>query len=83
MRMMKKLLLAIGLLLVAEMSVFAQGTMKGTIVDSKTKEELPFVNIIVKQDGVQVNAGQTDLDGIFTVKPLQVGKYDIDRKSVV
>lgn len=79
---MKKLLLAIGLLLVAEMSVFAQGTMKGTIVDSKTKEELPFVNIIVKQDGVQVNAGQTDLDGIFTVKPLQVGKYDIEVSSV-
>ena len=78
MRMFRKVLLTFGLLLMAEMAVFAQGTMKGTITDAKTKEPLPFVNIVVKQDGKQVHGGQTDFDGIYTIKPLAVGKYDIE-----
>ena len=76
--MFRKVLLTFGLLLMAEMTVFAQGTMKGTITDAKTKEPLPFVNIVVKQDGKQVHGGQTDFDGIYTIKPLAVGKYDIE-----
>ncbi len=78
MRMFRKVLLTFGLLLMAEMAAFAQGTMKGTITDAKTKEPLPFVNIVVKQDGKQVHGGQTDFDGIYTIKPLAVGKYDIE-----
>ena len=78
MRMFRKVLLTFGLLLMAEMALFAQGTMKGTITDAKTKEPLPFVNIVVKQDGKQVHGGQTDFDGIYTIKPLAVGKYDIE-----
>ena len=76
--MFRKVLLTFGLLLMAEVAVFAQGTMKGTITDAKTKEPLPFVNIVVKQDGKQVHGGQTDFDGIYTIKPLAVGKYDIE-----
>ena len=79
---MKKVLLTFGLLLLAEVVAFAQGTMKGTVLDAKTKEPLPFVNVVVKQDGKQVNGGSTDLDGIFTIKPLQVGKYDIEVSTV-
>ena len=78
MRMFRKVLLTFGLLLMAEMAALAQGTMKGTITDAKTKEPLPFVNIVVKQDGKQVHGGQTDFDGIYTIKPLAVGKYDIE-----
>lgn len=79
---MKKILLTFALLLVAEVMALAQGTLKGTIIDAKTKEPMPFVNIVVKQDGKQVNGGQTDFDGIYTIKPLQVGKYDIEVSSV-
>ena len=82
MRMFRKVLLTFGLLLVAEMVALAQGTLKGTITDAKTKEPMPFVNIVVKQDGKQVHGGQTDFDGIFTIKPLAVGKYDIEVSSV-
>ena len=62
----------------AEMVALAQGTLKGTITDSKTGETIPFVNVIVKQDGKQVHGGATDFDGIYTIKPLNVGKYDIE-----
>ena len=82
MRMFRKVLLTFGLLLMAEMVGFAQGTLKGTITDAKTKEPMPFVNIVVKQDGKQVHGGQTDFDGIYTIKPLAVGKYDIEVSSV-
>ncbi len=78
MRMFRKVLLTFGLLLMAEVVAFAQGTLKGTITDAKTKEALPFVNVVVKQDGKQVHGGQTDFDGIYTIKPLAVGKYDIE-----
>ena len=82
MRMMKKLLLTFALLMVAEVAALAQGTLKGTITDGKTKEPLPFVNVIVKQDGEQVHGGQTNFDGIYTIKPLEVGRYDIEISSV-
>ncbi len=78
MRMFRKVLLTFGLLLISEMAVLAQGTLKGTITDAKTKEPLPFVNIVAKQDGKQVLVGVTDFDGIYTIKPLPVGKYDIE-----
>jgi len=78
MRMFRKVLLTFGLLLIAEMAAFAQGTLKGTITDAKTKETLPFVNIVAKQDGKQVLVGVTDFDGVYTIKPLPVGKYDIE-----
>ena len=78
MRMFRKVLLTFGLLLMAEMAAFAQGTMKGTITDKKTNEPLPFVNVVVKQDGKQVQGGTTDFDGVFTIKGLSVGSYDVE-----
>ncbi|MBR0169724.1 MAG: TonB-dependent receptor [Bacteroidales bacterium] len=82
MRMFKKVLLTFGLLLLAEMAALAQGTMKGTIIDAKTKEPLPFANVIAKQDGKQVLVGVSDFDGVYTIKPLPVGKYDLEVRSV-
>ena len=82
MRMFRKVLLTFGLLLMAEMVALAQGTLKGTIVNAKTKEPEPFVNVVVKQDGKQVHGGATDLNGVYTIKPLNVGKYDIEVSAV-
>ena len=80
--MFRKVLLTFGILLVAEYFAFAQGTLKGTIIDAKTKEPLPFANVIAKQDGKQVLVGVSDFDGIYTIKPLAVGKYDLEVRSV-
>jgi len=48
---------------------------RGTVIDSKTKEELPFVNIIVKKDGKPVNGTSTDFDGNFKIT-LEEGEYE-------
>lgn len=53
------------------------GTLVGTITDSKTNEPLPFVNVIVEQDGKQTGGAQTDIDGNYQVQPLNAGYYDI------
>ena len=80
--MFRKVLLTFGLLLLAELSAFAQGTMKGTVIDAKTKEPMPMVNVIAKQDGKQVLVGVTNFDGEYTIKPLPVGKYDVEVRFV-
>ena len=41
--------------------------LTGVIKDSLTGEPLPFVNVVIKQDGKQVMGGMTDFDGIFTI----------------
>ncbi len=80
--MFRKVLLTLGLLLVAEFAALAQGTMKGTVIDAKSKEPMPMVNVVAKQDGKQVLVGVTDFDGIYTIKPLPVGKYDLEVRFV-
>lgn len=76
--MLKHLFCILGVLLWAIPSL-AQGTLKGTIIDKKTGEPLPFVNVLVFKDGVQVHGGTTDFDGGFIIKPLDTaGTYDIE-----
>ena len=81
MSMFRKVLMTIGLLLMANL-VLAQGTIKGKIVDQKTKEPVPFANVVAKQDGKQIKGTQTDMEGRFTIKPLPVGQYDIQASCV-
>lgn len=81
MSMFRKVLMTIGLLLMANI-VLAQGTIKGTIIDPKTKEPVPFANVVAKQDGKQIKGTVTDMDGTFTIKPLPVGQYDIQASCV-
>ena len=77
---MKRILILLSLL--AAIGVQAQGCLKGTVTDAKSGEPLPFVNVSVFQDGKQVHGGATDWDGIFTIKPLAAGKYDIEINAV-
>jgi len=53
------------------------GTLVGTITDEKTGEPMPFVNVVVEQDGKQLGGAQTDMDGNYTIEPLSSGYYDI------
>lgn len=52
-------------------------TIKGTVVDSRTDEPLPFVNVIIADvNNDTVWAGQTDFDGNFSIDVPQ-GNYTI------
>lgn len=57
------------------------GTLKGVVIDIKTNEPLPFVNVILKQDGKQILVGKTDFDGRYTLKPIPFGDYTLCIKA--
>ncbi len=60
----------------------SNGTLTGTIVDAKTNEPMPFVNIVVMQNGVQKGGAQTDMDGNYQIKPLAAGYYNVEARFV-
>ena len=56
-------------------AVWAQKTLSGTVVDAKTGETIPFVNVVYTNGG----GTQTDLNGKFKL-PFRVGRL---RLSVI
>jgi hypothetical protein len=76
--MFRKVLLTIGLILAANVAVFAQGTLRGTVKDASTGEPLLQATVMAKQNGQMVTGAVTDFDGMYTIKGLAVGKYDIE-----
>lgn len=72
-------ILAISLVLCG-VSAYAQnttGAIKVTLKDKGNNEVIPFANVVVYQNGVQVGVGTTNMDGEAVVKPLAPGKYDV------
>ena len=47
----------------------------GTIIDAKTQEPIPFVNVVVKYGNGTVKGTTTDFDGNFVMKWLPAGEY--------
>jgi hypothetical protein len=60
----------------------ANGTLVGKVIDARTNEPMPFVNVIAMQNGVQKGGAQTDIDGNYMIRPLAAGYYDINAAFV-
>lgn len=81
--MRRILLITLGLLF-ATIQINAQvgqGAIRATVTDDGG-EPIPFANVIVKQNGVQVTGGQTDFDGLANIKPITPGTYDVEVSSL-
>ena len=51
------------------------GSISGKVIDNATKQELPYVNIVVKDMSKKIiTGGITDENGVFNVKDLPEGK---------
>jgi hypothetical protein len=59
-----------------------QGGIKGKVLDKSNNESIPFANVIVELNGVQVGGATTDFDGNYHIKPLSPGKYDVKASFV-
>lgn len=72
--------LLIVLLLGSIMTLSAQtpGSITGKVTDKTTKQPLPYVNIVVKDNGTVVNGGITDDNGSFSVKKLALKNYTVE-----
>ena len=59
---------------------FAQnsGTIKGKIIDKNTKQPLPYVNIVIKDNDKIITGGVTKDDGSFAINQLAVQKYTVE-----
>jgi len=58
-------------------SIECHGVLKGTVLDKKTQEPIPFCSVWVLKDGKKIHGGVTDYDGVYVIKPLCVGTYTI------
>lgn len=73
-------LLLTGLLVVlAVITLQAQAVVKGTVSDARTREPLPFVNVVL--EGTTLGA-TTDIEGRFTMADVKPGLYNIVVSSV-
>ncbi len=52
-------------------------TIEGTITDGKTSETLPFVNVVIDQNGKMITGGLTDFDGKYKFTELPEGEYEV------
>ncbi len=76
--MVRKLLYSLAFILISVHAVLAQGgAIKGKLIDKTTKEGIPFATVIAQIGGAVIAGGNTDINGEFTIKPLNPGKYDI------
>lgn len=59
---------------------FAQnnGSIKGKVTDKKTNETLPYVNIIIKENGKLVTGAVTTEEGNFSITKLAPQKYTVE-----
>ena len=75
---MKKILTyTIALLMgVSAMAQNSTGEIKGKLVDAETKETLPFAHVYVMAGENKIGV-VSDIDGNFTLKPLQPGIYNL------
>ena len=80
---MKTVFLTILLCIATTFSICAEtvvpGSVKGTVIDSKTKQGLEFVNVTVKVKGSAdvTSAGMTDSQGDFALGGLKEGDYNV------
>ena len=79
---MRKILLLFLTLLIVPSTLLLGGTtgkITGKVIDAKTKEPLPFVNVVI----LETNYGAaTDVDGNYVILNIPPGKYNIKAQSV-
>ena len=66
-------------MMLCALTIMAQGTVKGKVLDKSNDEALGFVNIAVSPKGSKKISGgaTTDLDGKFLIKDLPYGSYTL------
>ncbi len=63
---------------VIERDVEKKGVLKGIVTEKRTGEPLLSCNVVVKQNGEIIGGARTDWDGLYTIKGLAKGVYDVE-----
>ncbi len=54
-----------------------QGTLQGKVKDKATGELLPFVSVLIEQNGIMVSKTTSDLDGNYKIVSITPGSYTV------
>ena len=65
----------------AQVNTISTGTIKGLLIDKKTKEPIPGVNVIA-DDGLTKRGVATEINGNFTLSNLPPGTYVLVLSSI-
>ena len=52
-------------------------SIKGTIMDATNNDHIPFANVILSKDGIQVGGATSDFDGNYVIRPIPAGSYTL------
>jgi hypothetical protein len=75
---MKKIFILI-LLSISSFQLFSQGTIKGKVIDGKTREALPFVSVLILNTQ---KGATTDNDGNFSITNSPLGYFKLQASFV-
>jgi len=53
-------------------------SIQGIILDEKTGEQLPFANVILIEDNIQIAGMTTSLEGEYSFDDIAPGTYDVE-----
>jgi hypothetical protein len=53
------------------------GAIRGKVYDNTTHEPVPFASITILKNNVEILATTSDFDGMYMLKPIEPGTYDI------
>lgn len=67
------------LLIVCPFTLFAQGIIKGRILDKVNNEPIPFANVVIQ--GTQQGASSDD-KGYYTISDVLPGQYNLEASSI-
>jgi hypothetical protein len=56
--------------------------IRGRVVDKENGDPLPYVNVVIEQNNVQVGGSVTDINGNYLIKPITPGTYNIKASFV-
>lgn len=63
---------------IIELDVEKNGVLKGVVTDKNSGEPLAFCVVIVRQNGEIICGTRTDFDGVYMIKGLAKGVYDVE-----
>lgn len=67
------------LLFLSSFQLFSQGTIKGKVIDGKTRQALPFVSILILNTQ---KGGTTDDDGFFSISNTALGYFKLQASFI-
>ena len=81
---MKKIISFLLLFVFNVVVAFAQGSVKGRVLDRKTNTGLEFINVVIRKEGSDkiFKGSITDTDGRFTIPDVPDGNYTLTASSI-